>query len=588
MITLDQPLPEADSLAFVTAEDKVFDEYEVATFFVDEHTGKPAIPVICIAELQGKILVAVPHQVWHRSLSKRVLPNGFFSKPTVVEVKVCKVTARNVQLDEYIKVWIGYLHEDHREGLHYIEESEFEYFFGPSPSDEIGPVVPMAQALVDVAQEHFAFFSATENQPEDDDVELKADAGLPDHGDRLTRLENTMEKLAAAVEMMAGTQRPSALKKTPVDPSLRVEFASSSAQGSQPSESFRRPTAKVKPAANQRGIETMYPHLDPGVVQAALQANVPAIQLEQMEKMMASNTKAKKVKDMNPQLGPDPLSEADPLDEEEAVQVEQGDVGLEDHLDPVSRSLVKLTGIMELLAAEKKKGPGSKLDQALDAVGSTGGDGLQLGSGKKSASARRLLRTTFAESPTEISSVVEKLMFEDLQSQTLGPGLQPTGLNARAWVEFRSKIGAFRSTAHSAWSMAGVLDSLIAGNVARARCIAGLHLLQIDQASIDHGNWSFASELSLEQLPPFAALSQHQPPSVIHGEQPFSRLLDSRWSEIMIGFLKDQDDFITRRKTIGKPTKVKDDADQSAEESWRRKKPKAKAKAAGAAAEATA
>ena len=107
MITLDQPLPEADSLAHVTAEGKVFDEYEVATFFVDEHTGEPAIPVICIAELQQKLLVAVPHQVWHRTPSKRVLPSGFFSKPTVVEVKVCKVTARTTQLEDYIKVWIA-------------------------------------------------------------------------------------------------------------------------------------------------------------------------------------------------------------------------------------------------------------------------------------------------------------------------------------------------------------------------------------------------------------------------------------------------------------------------------------------------
>lgn len=578
-------------MAYVTAEGKVFDEYEVATFFVDEHTAKPAIPVICIAELQQKLLVAVPHQVWHRTPSKRVLPSAFFSKPTVVEVKVCKVTARTTQLEDYIKVWIGFLHDDHREGLHYAENSEFDYFFGPSPSEEVGPVIPMAQALVEVAQEHFAFFSATEqgtDKEEKDEVELAADVGSQDHGDRLTKLEHTMEKLAAAIEMMASPRRPSALKKGQTDPAMRVEFADVAAGAMSSSSTTRRPTSKAKAMSGQKGLETMYPHLDAGVVQAALQANVPVTQLEQMEKMMASNVKAKKVKDMNPQVALDPLSEADPLDEDEGPEEEQEGAGSQDGLDPVSRSLVKLTGIMELLASDKKKGPGSKLDQALDAVGSSGADGMQLGSGKKSASARRLLRTTFAENPSEISQVVERLMFEDLQSQTLGPGLQMTGLNARAWVEFRSKIGAFRSTAHSAWSMAGVLDSLIAGNIARARCIAGLHLLQIDQASIDHGNWSFASELSLEQLPPFAALSQHLPPSVQLGEQPFSRLLDSRWSDIMIGFLKDQDDFITRRKTIGKPSKVKDETDGATEEPWRRRKPKAKAKAAGAAGESTA
>ncbi len=466
------------------------------------------------------------------------------------------------------------------------EESEFDYFFGPSPSEDVGPVLPMAQALVEVSQEHFAFFSATEH-PEEDPHAAKspleeAAVGSLDHGDRLSKLEST------SIEMLSGSKRASALKRTPTSPTMRVEFAEPAFVGKAASSSFRKPTPKPKPAADQEGMHTMYPHLDPGVVNAALQANVPAEQLEQMEKMMASNVKARKVKDMNPKLAVDPLSE---MDHGASLDVEEGeeeDVGLDDGLDPVARSLVKLTGIVELLVEEKKKGSGSRLDQALDAVGSTTGDNLQLGSGKKSASARRLLRTTFAENPAEISQVVERLMYEDLQSQTLGPGLQPTGLNARAWVQFRSKIGAYRSTAHSAWSMAGVLDNLIAGNVAKARCIAGLHLLQIDQASIDHGNWSFAAELSLEQLPPFAALGQHVAPSIQHGEQPFSRLLDSRWSEVMLGFLKDQDDFITRRKAIAKVPKLKDETDPTAEDLWKKKKAKAKAKAAGAAPDQTA
>ena len=465
-------------------------------------------------------------------------------------------------------------------------------FFGPSPSEDVGPVLPMAQALVEVAQEHFAFFSATEHPEEEAPLPVSptvaVGAGSLNHGDRLTRLESTIEKLTMSIEMLSGGKRASAWKKGPTNPSMRVEFAETTSPSRTSSSSFRKPTPKLKPGGGPEGIHTMYPHLDPGVVHAALQANVPAEQLEQMEKMMASNVKAKKVKDMNPKLAVDPLSEMDHGIGLDGEGEEEEDAGSDDGLDPVARSLVKLTGIVELLAEDKKKVTGSKLDQALDAVGTTTADGLQLGSGKKSASARRLLRTTFAENPAEISQVVERLMYEDLQSQTLGPGLQPTGLNARAWVEFRSKIGAYRSTAHSAWSMAGVLDSLIAGNVAKARCIAGLHLLQIDQASIDHGNWSFAAELSLEQLPPFAALSQHVAPSIQHGEQPFSRLLDSRWSEVMLGFLKDQDDFVTRRKAIAKAPKLKEETDAAADDLWKKKKAKAKAKAAGAAPDTTA
>ena len=234
-------------------------------------------------------------------------------------------------------------------------------------------MIPMAQALVEVAQEHFAFFSATEqgtDKEEKDEVELAADVGSQDHGDRLTKLEHTMEKLAAAIEMLASPRRPSALRKGQTDPSMRVEFADGVAGAMSSSSTMKRPTSKAKATSSQKGLETMYPHLDAGVVQAALQANVPVTQLEQMEKMMASNVKAKKVKDMNPQVTLDPLSEADPLDEDDGPEEEQEGVGSQDGLDPVSRSLVKLTGIMELLASDKKKGPGSKLDQALDAVGS--------------------------------------------------------------------------------------------------------------------------------------------------------------------------------------------------------------------------
>lgn len=104
----------------------------------------------------------------------------------------------------------------------------------------------------------------------------------------------------------------------------------------------------------------------------------------------------------------------------------------------------------------------------------------------------------YQEHPEEISAILERLMYEDLNSQTLGPGLQPQGLNARAWVEFRSRISNYKTSAHASWATAGILDSLIAGDIPRARARCGLLLLQLDQASIDRGSWGLASELSLD------------------------------------------------------------------------------------------
>ena len=129
--------------------------------------------------------------------------------------------------------------------------------------------------------------------------------------------------------------------------------------------------------------------------------------------------------------------------------------------------------------------------------------------------------STFLEHPEEIYNNIERLMYEDLASQTLGPGQQPLGLNARAWVEFRSRITSYKTGAHCAWCFAGILDAMVAGRYDLARARACLGLLQLDQAAIDRGNWTLAAELSLEQSPPMTALASHEGPNVQDGESPF-------------------------------------------------------------------
>jgi hypothetical protein len=107
-----------------------------------------------------------------------------------------------------------------------------------------------------------------------------------------------------------------------------------------------------------------------------------------------------------------------------------------------------------------------------------------------------------------------------------------------------------------------------------------LGLLQIDQACIDRGNYVLAAELSLEIGPPLNALSQHVAPDIQQGEAPFSRLLDSRWAEIALGHLRDQEDYLSRRRNIGKGQNAKSEiTDESSTHSpKRRPKPAAKPK----------
>ena len=160
----------------------------------------------------------------------------------------------------------------------------------------------------------------------------------------------------------------------------------------------------------------------------------------------------------------------------------------------------KLTELVGLLAADRvKKAKASKVELALDSlVSGSGGDSSGAAVGKRAAAARRALRTALIEAPEEIYNVVERLL-QDLTSRTVAHGMPKADINARAWIEHRSRIGAYKTSAHCAWGVGGILDDLIQGRTAHARARASLLLLQLDQCAVDKGDWTLASELSLEQ-----------------------------------------------------------------------------------------
>ena len=152
------------------------------------------------------------------------------------------------------------------------------------------------------------------------------------------------------------------------------------------------------------------------------------------------------------------------------------------------------------------------------------------------------------------AALIEKYMMEDLQGATVTPGQPTPALSSRAWVEHRSRIGGFKTSAHSSWNMAGALDCLFKGDVPGCRASLNLGLLQLDQMAIDRGNWVLASDLALEPPPPFAALAQHVLPDPARGDLPFSRLLDPRWAESSVAHLQDTDTYLTKRKNLGRST----------------------------------
>ena len=68
-----------------------------------------------------------------------------------------------------------------------------------------------------------------------------------------------------------------------------------------------------------------------------------------------------------------------------------------------------------------------------------------IGSGKRSAAARRALRAMLVEKLGEISALIEKLMWEEISFQTLVPGVHAPAFSCRAWVEQQLPEPAWQS-----------------------------------------------------------------------------------------------------------------------------------------------
>ena len=502
-MNFNQPPQDEAASAFIFEDAAINLEYPVHVFLVDPFEDQPAVQILYITELDGKILIAIPYSAWSRQVSKRALPAGCIVKATVVEVLCCKMSNRSEPLEDIkMKLWVGFLKRQFEKMVHTdVTEFTCDHLFDDSEDD---PMLPFAQSLIDAAQDHFAFFSAEEPQEEGlDEVELIPGQNNGDQeqegsgsvkllSKRVTQIETVLEEVNAGMRKLLNPNSPSMtaagifakqnVTKKPADRNTQVRGAG---------EAVFMPTPKKK--AQQ------FPLLDPGVVQAALQAGVPESNLIEMQKLLASNPKATKMKDINTALhiATDPLSEEEFNDP--AAGAGAAEPGFVETGDPMQDAVQRLTSIVHLLANDKKKkkSTGSKLEQALDGITASAADSSSsLGGGKKNAAARRCLRSIFQDHPAEISGVIEKLMYEDLNSMTLGPGQQPLGLNARAWVEYRSRISNYKTSAHASWGVAGVLDSLIGGDISKARA----------QASIDKGSWSFSSDLSMEGLPPFSAV----------------------------------------------------------------------------------
>ena len=233
--------------------------------------------------------------------------------------------------------------------------------------------------------------------------------------------------------------------------------------------------------------------LDQSLVAAATQAGVGTDTLDEVARLMSKNVKAQKVKDMSPGLQPDPLSDADEIEEQELDM--PGDFGLAQGAgDPMERAVISLAEIVKTMNGRQEEEADVQDREHVGGLWSFFERDLDCGIWQAVCSRAQSFETDVVEPPRGALQPFGAPDDGGPHVADSGSRMPTHALSSRAWVEHRSRIGAYKASAHCAWGVAGALDCLARGQVQAARARLNILLLQIDQAACDRGNWTLASE----------------------------------------------------------------------------------------------
>lgn len=258
------------------------------------------ISLIAIADMGGQLLVAVPEEAWAKKVKNRKLPVGALKKTVRVLVPPCSLEDRTAAGGPpTLNIWLGLLNTELEQHVLFDQALAMVHFPGQLDGS-IG--LPLASALVAVANGHFTFMTAESERPS---------AGIEA---RFAALEQGLEKITDALQL---GHQPAAAAAPRVAP-------------------------KKKEAAVSRAPRPSLPQgIDPVVAQQALQAGVSAQALEEMAAVVGARG------GHVAQVGA-PMAPAIPVDEDgdDVFDEDPAVFGGAGSADPIGTAVVQMSHIL--------------------------------------------------------------------------------------------------------------------------------------------------------------------------------------------------------------------------------------------------
>ena len=493
------PLGVRDSCLVTSSGDQL--EEVPGGFCVDITVGESvqAVPVIPIVVVGGRLLIAVPSPVWHRSPSQRILPAGALIKPALAVVAgvIPGDPPSQASSGVEVKVWVAYASGQLETQ---IRAEEHEDVLEPAFADSDGQAcLPYAASLIQLADDHFAFLTA-----ESEIARPSRGPGVRMTDRRIAALEESVGDIKMALATLVEQTRPAVGSARPAPPKTQTE--------------------KLEPILKKTDISG----LDKSVVASARAAGIPDEHLAQMAKLMKA--KPRTIGDLpSAPVHAGPLSETE---EEAQDEPEAGAPGSVEAGGQVERAVLELTKIAKSLVASKQD-PKTDLESLLgfSSLGDKG-EGSSVGSSRRNSAALAALRRSLRDSPAMIFETMERNMREDFGLREALPGEPQGQTTVRAWLQSRSRVQNYTNHVRWMWQLAAVWDCLIQDKVPEARARVALMMVAGEQSSIDSGNWLVSTVSLLEGPPPYQQFSHHQSPAA--HELQHSALFDPRWFELFL------------------------------------------------------